>query len=117
MSASAFSLTAIFPAECFAVTAGEPVIGGMHGELRHYFCDHCLSWAYTQPEGFDGIINVRTTLLENAEDFPPFMETCTSEKLSWATSGAVRSYDKFPRPDDLDALFREYAAWREHGRA
>jgi len=40
MSSSAFSLTGIFPADAFAVIAGEPVIGRMHGpEVQHYFCN------------------------------------------------------------------------------
>lgn len=33
MSASAFSLSAAIPLEGFAVTQGEPVIGGLHGEI------------------------------------------------------------------------------------
>ncbi|WP_425409946.1 GFA family protein [Hyphococcus sp.] len=112
MAASAFSLTAIFAADSFSLSAGNPVIGGMHGGLRHYFCDYCLSWTYTRPDEFDGFVNVRTTMLEHAEDFPPFMETCTSEKLSWAHTGAVRSFEQFPGADELDVLFRDYAAWR-----
>ena len=40
MSASAFSLSVAVPAEGFAVTAGEPVIGGLHGTTRHFFCPH-----------------------------------------------------------------------------
>jgi hypothetical protein len=43
MSSSAFSLTALFPAEAFFIHRGSPVIGGMHGSTRHYFCPHCLS--------------------------------------------------------------------------
>ena len=28
----------------FKVTSGEPVIGGLHGATRHYFCPHRMSW-------------------------------------------------------------------------
>jgi len=39
MSSSAFSLTAMWLASAFAVTNGEPVIGGLHGnDVRHFFC-------------------------------------------------------------------------------
>ena len=32
MSASAYSLTAMFPSSGFVIKEGEPVIGGMHGD-------------------------------------------------------------------------------------
>src|SRR3546814_32330 len=38
MTASAFSLSAAIPTQGFRVTSGEPVIGGLHGTARHYFC-------------------------------------------------------------------------------
>lgn len=38
MSGSAFSLTALFPAEGFRVTRGAPVPGGLQGATRHEFC-------------------------------------------------------------------------------
>jgi len=37
MSASAYSLSAMFPSNGFMVSEGEPVIGGIHGEHCHYF--------------------------------------------------------------------------------
>src|SRR5882757_8927579 len=37
MSASAFSLSAAFPADKFLITQGEPVIGGIHGPAGHHF--------------------------------------------------------------------------------
>ena len=53
MSSSAFSLSAAIASEGFAVTKGAPVIGGLHGATRHYFCPHCMSWMFTRPEGLD----------------------------------------------------------------
>ena len=44
MSSSAFSLTVLVPADGFEVTLGEPVIGGLHGPNRQYFCPNCMSW-------------------------------------------------------------------------
>ncbi len=112
MSASAYSLSVIIPREGFDVVAGEPVIGGLHGAIRHYFCDHCLSWVFTRPDGLESIVNVRTPMLENAADFPPFIETCTAEKLPWAHSGAVRSFEHFPAMDEFETLIGDYAEWR-----
>jgi len=110
MTASAFSLSAAIPAEGFAVTQGEPVIGGLHGPDRHYHCPHCLSWVFTRPNGMDWFVNVRATMLDNATDLPPFVETLTSEKLPWATTPARHSYANLPPLDDYDDLIKEYAA-------
>ena len=38
MTASAYSLSALYPRDEFKITAGEPSIGGLHGATRHYFC-------------------------------------------------------------------------------
>jgi len=40
MSSSAYSLSVAVPSEGFAVSEGEPVIGGLHGPLKHYFCGY-----------------------------------------------------------------------------
>jgi len=96
MSASAFSLSAAFPAASFAVTEGEPVIGGLHGATRHLFCPHCLSWMFSRPQGLDDLVNVRSTMLDDAALFAPFVEFWTSEKLPWATTSAVHSFAKLP---------------------
>lgn len=110
MSASAFSLTAMFPVSAFAVTEGEPVIGGMHGELRHFHCSHCKSWVFTRPHGFEDFVNVRPTMFDDVSWFVPFIETCTSEKLPWASTPARRSFEQFPAMTDLAALVAEYRA-------
>lgn len=81
MTASAFSLSALYPAGEFEVTEGQPVIGGMHGAARHFFCPHCMSWLFTRPEGTDDFVNVRATLLDDSGGFRPFIETFTSEML------------------------------------
>ena len=63
MTGSAFSLSALYASDEFNITSGEPVIGGMHGTTRHYFCAHCMSWLFTRPEGIYKLMNVRATLL------------------------------------------------------
>jgi hypothetical protein len=53
MSASAYSLSLAIPVEGFVVTQGEPVVGGLQGATRHFFCPFCKSWMFTRPEGLD----------------------------------------------------------------
>lgn len=111
MSASAFSLSALFPAAAFRVTTGAPVIGGMHDPaIRHHHCDFCKSWLYTIPAGLEAFVNVRTTMLDDAADLAPFMETMTDEKLPWATTPAVVSYARFPGAEEWAAVMGRYGA-------
>src|SRR3546814_1491796 len=81
---SDLSLSAAIPTQGFRVTSGEPVIGGLHGTERHYFCPFCLSWLFTKPAGIDVFVNVRSTMLMEQAWAEPFIETFTSEKLNWA---------------------------------
>src|SRR5262249_3576715 len=92
MSSRAYSLTACIPVEGFAVTAGEPVSGGLHGPLQHFFCGYCMSWMFTRPPALDWFVNVRPSLLDGDEPFVPFIETCTKEKLPWASTPAQHHY-------------------------
>ncbi len=105
-----FSLSAAIPVEGFSVTRGEPVIGGMHGATRHYFCSHCMSWIFTRPEGIDFFVNVRATMLDDPSWFVPFIETMTSEKLSKAATPATHSYERWPEIEEFGGLIKEYAA-------
>lgn len=109
MTASAFSLGIAVPAAGFAVTEGEPMIGGLHGSTRHYFCPHCMSWVFTRPEGMDDFVNLRASMLDDASWFEPFVETFTREKLPWATTPALHSYETFPPPDDYQRLLADFA--------
>lgn len=109
MTASAFSLSALHPSSEFKVTSGEPAIGGLHGATRHYFCAHCMSWLFTRPAGMDEFVNIRATMMDNAQSYSPFIETYTDEKLPWATTPAVHSFSKFPAPEQFPALLSEFA--------
>ena len=99
------------PSEGFAVTKGEPVIGGLHGATRHYFCPHCMSWMFTRPEGMDWFVNLRATMLDDASWYTPFIETWTSEKLPWAATPAVHSYETVPAMEEYEGLLQGYAEW------
>ncbi|TPJ23615.1 GFA family protein [Mesorhizobium sp. B2-7-2] len=113
MSSSAYSLSAAIPSEGFGVTKGEPVVGGLHGASRHYFCGYCMTWMFTRPEGIDWFVNLRPTMLDDHAWFAPFIETWTSEKLPWAATSAVHSYATLPAFEEYEPLVAEYAG--SHG--
>ena len=111
MTASAFSLSSLYPAAAFAVIEGETVIGGVHGpDLHHHGCAHCLSWIFTRFDALGDVVNVRATLLDDAAGFVPFVETCTAEALPWATTPARHSFAGFPPMDRFPELLADYAA-------
>lgn len=111
MSASAFSLTAMFPAQAFRVVRGEPVVGGKKGaELSHYCCPECLSWMFTRITGIEAFVNVRPTMFEDASWFAPFIETWTDARLPCVQVSAERSYGQFPEMEEFGALLEAYAA-------
>jgi hypothetical protein len=112
MTGSAFSLSAAFPINAFSIAKGEPVIGGLHGTIRHFFCPHCMSWMFTRPNGFD-FVNVRATMLDDPSGFTPFIETYTSEKLPWAGTPAPHKFERFPAPGEYKGLMEKYAKWVE----
>ncbi|MDI1446678.1 GFA family protein [Polyangium sp. 6x1] len=115
MSASAFSLGMLLPSDGFQVTQGEPVIGGLHGAVRHFFCPHCMSWMWNRPPGVETIVIVRPTMLDDPSWFWPFLETCTREKLPWASTPAVHGFEGFPDPADYGRLMKEFADRAEEG--
>lgn len=109
-TASAYSLTTMFPSAAFSCT-GELVTGGLGRNGRtHYFCASCLNFVYSQIEGANHRINLRTSILSNAGMFVPFMEMMTTEKMPWAHVPVVHSYSSFPKTaKELQALMDEYA--------
>lgn len=109
MTGSAFSLSSLHANDSFEITAGEPVLGGLRGGTRHYFCGTCMSWLFTRPEGMDAFVNIRATLMDDARSYRPFVETQTAEKLPWAVTGAVHSFDRFPAAEEFPALLAQYA--------
>jgi hypothetical protein len=110
MTASAFSLSAMYPSAAFEVTEGEPVIGGLHGDLKHFFCPHCMSWLFTRFPGMDELVNVRATMLDDCRGYTPFIETYVIEKLPWAETPAVHSFEKFPGEEQFPTLLAAFAA-------
>lgn len=112
MSASAFSTTITLPADALEVTQGETVTGGLHGaEAQHQHCDWCKSWVFTRLPAEYGAVNLRATMLDDATWFAPYMETYASEKLPWAQTGAVESFEAFPDAADYPRIIAAFGAW------
>lgn len=112
MTASAYSLSVTVAPEGFAVTAGEAVAGGVGGPVRHHHCPTCKSWVHTLPPvGGPAFVNVRATMLDDPAWFFPFVEFQTAEMLPWATTPAVRRFERFPDLDQFGALVADYQRW------
>jgi hypothetical protein len=109
LSASAYSLTIAVPSDGFAVTQGEPVLGGLHGPHRQLYCPHCKNWMFTHAHGLDFFVNVRATMLDEHHWYAPFVEVFTSEKLPWATTSAVHSFATQPTLEGYAPLVEAFA--------
>lgn len=109
LTSGPFSLSAAIPSAGFQVTQGETVAGALHGPNRHDYCPNCMSWMFTRAAGMDWFVNVRPTLLDDASWFEPFIETATAEKLPWAATPAVHSFEGFPPFEAYADLSREFA--------
>ena len=110
MSASAYSLSLAIPAEGFVVTQGEPVVGGLQGPTRHFFCPFCKTWMFSRPEGLDWLVNLRPSMLDDHSWFVPFVETSTGQGLPWARTPAKYSFAGEPELERYQALVAEFAA-------
>jgi hypothetical protein len=105
MTASAFSLSEMYASASFVVTSGEPVRGGMKADPHHYVCPDCASWIFTRLSSPIGdFVNVRATMFDECDDAPPFIETCTDEKLAWVQTNASHSFSSFPSREVFGGL-------------
>lgn len=110
MSASAFSLTAMLPAQGFRVVSGTPVPGGIKGPVcSHFHCAECLSWVFTRITGMDDFVNLRPVMLDRPSWCEPFIETVCAEKLPWVSTPARHRFEGFPPEDTYMALMTEFA--------
>jgi hypothetical protein len=110
MTASAFSLSEGYSTDALRLLVGETVIGGVHGPSRHHHCEYCKSWLYTEPEGVDGFVNVRSTMFDQPRTEKPFVEVYVGEALPWAVIDAAKSYDALPAVDEWPGLIQQFAA-------
>lgn len=109
LTASAFSLTTMFKNDSFACS-GELYRGGLKSSGRdHYFCKSCGNFIYSQIGGADQRINLRTSILDDAASFKPFVELMTDERMQWATVPAKHSYKQSPESlEELQTLMDDY---------
>lgn len=110
LSASAFSLTAMVPADGFELIKGKTQVGALHGDNPYHYCSKCLNWLYTSLAGAP-FVNVRPTMFDSSPWSTPFIESYVSEKLPWATTPARHSFAKYPEEHQYGPLMAEYAAW------
>lgn len=110
-SASAFSLTTMFPRDSVSIT-GELVQGGLGSEGKdHFFCKSCKNFVYSQIGAANDRINIRTSMLDDAASFPPFVEVMTDDKLDWVSVPVAHSYKQSPTSlEELHALMDAYQA-------
>jgi hypothetical protein len=111
MSGSAFSLSSLYPLDRFEITQGETVLGGMKADVHHHHCPSCMSWLYTVGEAMPGLVNVRSSMLDDAGAHRPFVDAWLREALPWVSSGAERSFEQLPANDDVPELLQAYAQW------
>ena len=109
-SASAYSLSAMFPADAVTCT-GELIRGGLKSaERAHFFCASCLNFVYSQVAGAEHRINLRISLLSDAAQFEPFLEMMTDSRMPWAHVPAAHSFATQPQsPEAVQALMDEFA--------
>ncbi|MEP1536743.1 MAG: GFA family protein [Paracoccaceae bacterium] len=109
-SASAYSLSVMFPSDGVHCS-GELVTGGLGSNGRtHYFCKSCLNFVYSQIDGAEERMNLRTSMLNDAASFEPFVELMTGKKLPWANVPATHSFPQVPTSvGELQALMDDFA--------
>ncbi|MEO9517584.1 GFA family protein [Shimia sp.] len=110
LCSSAFSLSVMFPSDDVHCS-GELITGGLGSNGRtHYFCKSCLNFVYSQIDGAEHRINLRTSVLLDAASFEPFVELMTDEKLPWTSVPATHSFSQVPTSlDELQALMDDFA--------
>ncbi|HEY1750046.1 MAG TPA: GFA family protein [Caulobacteraceae bacterium] len=109
MTASAYALSLTLSKDGFEVTRGEPVLGGLQAEPKHYHCPDCKSWMFTKPSAEPWMVNLRPTVLDDHAWFRPFVDFHRREGFAWAETGARHSYDTVPG-EAIRAVVAEYAA-------
>jgi hypothetical protein len=109
LTSGPYSLTLMLPKSGFTVE-GETEIGALHKpEMQHHFCAHCKNWVYSDGERIPGLVNFRSTMLDDASWVVPFVESNVAEKLSGVVGGAKHSYGTFPPPEDRQMLMEGFA--------
>ena len=110
LTASAYSLTTMFPEDSFSCT-GDLIAGGLKSSGRvHHFCKSCLNFIYSEIGEGSRRINLRTSILDVAALFEPFVELMSDHKMPWVSTPAARSFSSYPKDlQELQALMDDYS--------
>ena len=110
MTGGPYSLSAAIPSDGFEVTKGEPVLGGLRQEPKHYHCPACKSWMFTKPSSMPWLVNLRPTMLDDHAWVRPFVDFFRDEGFPWAETGAKHVFETFPDLEALPGLIAGFAA-------
>jgi hypothetical protein len=109
LTSGPYSLTLMLQKSGFEVE-GATEIGALHkSDMQHHFCPHCKNWVFSDGARIPGLVNFRSTMLEDVSWVAPFVESNITEKLSGVVSGAKHSYPEFPPPEDRQMLTESFA--------
>jgi hypothetical protein len=111
MSGGPFSLTSMYPLDRFEVIRGDTVLGGLKGDVHHHHCPSCMSWLYTVGDALPGLVNVRSSMFNDASAHRPFADVWLSEGLGWVNSGAERHFETLPSDEEVPELLEAYTNW------
>ena len=114
MTGGAFSLSSGYARDALTIIEGEDqlVLGGAQQSNKHWHCAFCKSWLYTEPQGIENFVNVRTPMLDAPPQEPPFVETFRAEGFPWAETGAARTYAALPEMHEWPLLIQAFTARR-----
>jgi hypothetical protein len=110
LTGGAYSLSTLYLRAAFRVTEGsdQVVRGGLQGEHGQFHCAFCKCWLFTEPNGLDDFVNVRTAMLDDPPQDRPFIALNLAEGFEWAATPAAHRYDNQPADDEWPALLAEF---------
>lgn len=89
---------AIFPADGFRVTKGEPVTYHSSEHGRRSFCPRCgTGLYYTNEQIFAGLVDVQVATFDEPEAFPPIEQVQLADRIGWmARVHELPGHERFP---------------------
>ena len=87
-----------FPESAVRVTKGTPKTINSSGAAMRSFCPECGSGLfYRNAEILPGVVEVRSSTLDNPEALPPTVQIQTAERQSCVPQlAALKAYERFP---------------------
>ena len=92
---SAFVISSMILESCFKVEEGEldatTLPTGSGSVYMPFFCKKCGAYIYCEYERVPGVMVIRTSSLDEAQNFPPQAHVFTKSKMDW-----IRLNDNMP---------------------